>query len=79
MCACCVSGSVDMIGHPDLQPECEVKQLEPLLPEKVVNDLLGKYLKTFNVSLSIQNKCPSISQPSKDSYYTFALSASFSA
>lgn len=43
-------GSVEMLGNPDLQPECDVRQLEPLLPEQVVNDLLGKYLKTFTVS-----------------------------
>ncbi len=47
-----VSGSVEMMGDPDLQPECDVKQLEPLLPQHVVDDLLGKYLKTFTVSAS---------------------------
>jgi len=41
-----------MMGDPNLQPECDVKKLEPLLPDKVVDDLLGKYLKTFTVSSS---------------------------
>ncbi|XP_073728842.1 exocyst complex component 3 [Misgurnus anguillicaudatus] len=44
--------SVEMMGHPDLQPECDLKQLEPLLPEHVVDDLLGKYLKTFTSNIT---------------------------
>ncbi|KAI7809937.1 exocyst complex component 3 [Triplophysa rosa] len=44
--------SVEMLGNPDLQPECDVRQLEPLLPEQVVNDLLGKYLKTFTSNIT---------------------------
>lgn len=44
--------SEEMMGNPDLQPECDVKQLEPLLPEQVVNDLLGKYLKTFTSNIT---------------------------
>uniref|UniRef100_A0A8C1YMQ3 Exocyst complex component 3 n=1 Tax=Cyprinus carpio TaxID=7962 RepID=A0A8C1YMQ3_CYPCA len=44
--------SVEMMAHPDLQPECDVKQLEPLLPEHVVDDLLGKYLKTFTSNIT---------------------------
>ncbi|CAM4587460.1 hypothetical protein PO909_031514 [Leuciscus waleckii] len=44
--------SVEMMGDPDLQPECDVKKLEPLLPDKVVDDLLGKYLKTFTSNIT---------------------------
>ncbi|KAA0718608.1 Exocyst complex component 3 [Triplophysa tibetana] len=44
--------SVEMLGNPDLQPECDVRQLELLLPEQVVNDLLGKYLKTFTSNIT---------------------------
>lgn len=44
--------SVEMMGHPDLQPECDLQQLEPLLPEHVVDDLLGKYLKTFTSNIT---------------------------
>ncbi|KAI2667923.1 Exocyst complex component 3 [Labeo rohita] len=42
----------EMMGHPDLQPECDVKQMEPLLPQPVVDDLLGKYLKTFTSNIT---------------------------
>ncbi|XP_053507429.1 exocyst complex component 3 [Ictalurus furcatus] len=44
--------SVEMMGHPDLSPECDAKQLEPLLPEDVVNQLLGKYLTTFTSNIT---------------------------
>ncbi|KAK2868284.1 hypothetical protein Q7C36_000155 [Tachysurus vachellii] len=44
--------SAEMMGHADLSPECDVKQLEPLLPEDVVNQLLGKYLTTFTSNIT---------------------------
>ncbi|KAI5608830.1 exocyst complex component 3 [Silurus asotus] len=43
--------SAEMMGHPDLSPECDAKQLEPLLPESVVNKLLGTYLTTFTSNI----------------------------
>lgn len=39
-----------MMGHPELLSECDINQLEPLLPPDVVNDLLSKYVQTFTVS-----------------------------
>uniref|UniRef100_A0AAY4AM53 Exocyst complex component 3 n=1 Tax=Denticeps clupeoides TaxID=299321 RepID=A0AAY4AM53_9TELE len=44
--------SVDMMGHPDLSSECDVNQLEPLLPQSVVDDLLGKYIQTFTSNIT---------------------------
>lgn len=46
----CVCPSVEMMGHPELCSECDIHQLEPLLPREVVDDLLSKYVKTFTVS-----------------------------
>lgn len=46
MCFCL---SVEMMGHPELQTECNINQLEPLLPQDVVDDLLSKYVQTFTV------------------------------
>lgn len=39
-----------MMGHPELLSECDINQLEALLPRDVVDDLLSKYVKTFTVS-----------------------------
>lgn len=44
---CC---SVEMMGYPELQSECDINQLEPLLSQDVVDDLLSKYVQTFTVS-----------------------------
>ncbi|XP_013875822.1 exocyst complex component 3 [Austrofundulus limnaeus] len=44
--------SVEMMGHPDLSSECDINQLEPLLPQEVVNELLSKYVKTFTSNIT---------------------------
>nr|XP_020441125.1 exocyst complex component 3 [Monopterus albus] len=44
--------SVEMMGHPELQSECDINQLEPLLPQTVVDHLLGKYVKTFTSNIT---------------------------
>ncbi|XP_034468592.1 exocyst complex component 3 [Hippoglossus hippoglossus] len=44
--------SVEMMGHPELHSECDINQLEPLLPQDVVNDLLSKYVKTFTSNIT---------------------------
>lgn len=46
----CVWFSVEMMGHLELRSECDINQLEPLLPQDVVDDLLSKYVKTFTVN-----------------------------
>lgn len=48
------SFSAEMMGHPELLSECDINQLEPLLPRDVVDDLLSKYVKTFTVSTLIE-------------------------
>ncbi|XP_035526924.1 exocyst complex component 3 [Morone saxatilis] len=44
--------SVEMMGHPELRSECDINQLEPLLPKDVVDDLLSKYVKTFTSNIT---------------------------
>ncbi|XP_076601047.1 exocyst complex component 3 [Chaetodon auriga] len=44
--------SVEMMGHPELCSECDINQLEPLLPQDVVDDLLSKYVKTFTSNIT---------------------------
>lgn len=39
-----------MMGHPELLAECDINQVESLLPQDVVDDLLSKYVQTFTVS-----------------------------
>lgn len=48
--------SVEMMGHPELRSECDINQLEPLLPQDVVDDLLSKYVKTFTVCTTHTNR-----------------------
>lgn len=48
--------SVEMMGHPELCSECDINQLEPLLPKEVVDELLSKYVKTFTVSTTHANR-----------------------
>nr|XP_040027448.1 exocyst complex component 3 isoform X1 [Gasterosteus aculeatus aculeatus] len=44
--------STEMMGHPELLSECDINQLEPLLPPDVVNDLLSKYVQTFTSNIT---------------------------
>ncbi|XP_069762511.1 exocyst complex component 3 isoform X1 [Narcine bancroftii] len=43
--------SEDMMGHPDLAPEVDVKALEPLLSSDVANMLLSKYMTTLTSNI----------------------------
>ncbi|XP_041040120.1 exocyst complex component 3 isoform X1 [Carcharodon carcharias] len=43
--------SADMMGHPDLAPEVDVKTLEPLLSNDVANMLLSKYMTTLTSNI----------------------------
>ncbi|KAM6918888.1 exocyst complex component 3 [Xenentodon cancila] len=44
--------SVEMMGHPDLCSECDINQLEPLLPQEVVDNLLSKYMQTLTSNIT---------------------------
>uniref|UniRef100_A0A673A213 Exocyst complex component 3 n=1 Tax=Sphaeramia orbicularis TaxID=375764 RepID=A0A673A213_9TELE len=44
--------NVDMMGHPELRSECDINQLELLLPQDVVDDLLSKYVQTFTSNIT---------------------------
>nr|XP_061795878.1 exocyst complex component 3-like [Nerophis lumbriciformis] len=44
--------SAEMMGHPELSAECDINQLEPLLPQYVVDDLLSKYVQTFTSNIT---------------------------
>ncbi|XP_054458140.1 exocyst complex component 3 [Anoplopoma fimbria] len=44
--------SEEMMGHPELLSECDINQLEPLLPQDVVDDLLSKYVQTFTSNIT---------------------------
>ncbi|XP_064202180.1 exocyst complex component 3 [Anguilla rostrata] len=44
--------SEEMMGHPELSAECDINQLEPLLPEEVVDELLSKYIQTFTSNIT---------------------------
>ncbi|XP_060899900.1 exocyst complex component 3 [Labrus mixtus] len=44
--------STEMMGHPELLLECDINQLEPLLPQDVVDDLLSKYVRTFTSNIT---------------------------
>uniref|UniRef100_A0A665VCX6 Exocyst complex component Sec6 n=1 Tax=Echeneis naucrates TaxID=173247 RepID=A0A665VCX6_ECHNA len=44
--------SVEMMGNPELQSECDINQLESLLPQDVVDNLLSNYIKTFTSNIT---------------------------
>uniref|UniRef100_A0A665VCT4 Uncharacterized protein n=1 Tax=Echeneis naucrates TaxID=173247 RepID=A0A665VCT4_ECHNA len=43
---------VEMMGNPELQSECDINQLESLLPQDVVDNLLSNYIKTFTSNIT---------------------------
>ncbi|XP_034410591.1 exocyst complex component 3 [Cyclopterus lumpus] len=44
--------SEEMMGHSELYSECDINQLEPLLPQDVVDELLSKYVQTFTSNIT---------------------------
>ncbi|XP_061551140.1 exocyst complex component 3 [Phycodurus eques] len=44
--------SAEMMGHPELIAECDINQLESLLPQDVVDELLSKYVQTFTSNIT---------------------------
>ncbi|XP_069046976.1 exocyst complex component 3 [Lepisosteus oculatus] len=44
--------SVDMMGHPELLAEVDINRLDPLLPQNVVQELLGTYIQTFTSNIT---------------------------
>uniref|UniRef100_A0A8C2WE15 Exocyst complex component 3 n=1 Tax=Cyclopterus lumpus TaxID=8103 RepID=A0A8C2WE15_CYCLU len=42
----------EMMGHSELYSECDINQLEPLLPQDVVDELLSKYVQTFTSNIT---------------------------
>ncbi|XP_061653402.1 exocyst complex component 3 [Phyllopteryx taeniolatus] len=44
--------SVEMMGHAELIAECDINQLESLLPQDVVDELLSKYVQTFTSNIT---------------------------
>ncbi|KAF7643091.1 hypothetical protein LDENG_00245200 [Lucifuga dentata] len=44
--------SVEMMGHPELRSECDINELEALLPQEVVDELLSKYVQTFTSNIT---------------------------
>uniref|UniRef100_A0A3Q0RM67 Exocyst complex component 3 n=1 Tax=Amphilophus citrinellus TaxID=61819 RepID=A0A3Q0RM67_AMPCI len=71
--------SVEMMGHPELCSECDIHQLEPLLPPEVVNDLLSKYLLLlfilFNCSYKKDWQKDTEPEADQDGYYQTTLPA----
>ncbi|KAM8838109.1 exocyst complex component 3 [Synchiropus splendidus] len=44
--------STEMMGHPEICSECDINQLDPLLPQEVVDELLSKYIQTFKSNIT---------------------------
>uniref|UniRef100_A0A8C9SBZ9 Exocyst complex component 3 n=2 Tax=Scleropages formosus TaxID=113540 RepID=A0A8C9SBZ9_SCLFO len=44
--------SIEMMGHPELAAECDINELEPLLPQDMVDELLHKYIQTISSNIT---------------------------